>query len=270
MIKEKKHLIPYIIQFIVYFLLFWLIAGLIAGSSKTGLLIITIIYAFTFLFAFSPVVEIRWRIVNGIRPLRLKSEKDRLIQLFNDVYAEVRKANPKINSDIKLYISEDIEVNACAFGRHTIVLNRGSIELTSDEGIKGLIAHEFGHISNLNTHLDLFSNVSNLFMAIFAPNYFRLLKKGDNIIAALILSVVFFVPVTIKLISDVILLSVNRKQEYEADSFAVRIGYGHELADILNQIYHVSFGKAPSVRELLNSTHPPITMRIERVEDVIY
>lgn len=262
----SKNSQPYIIQFLAYFTLFWLIGG----ASATSFLIVFILYCVALVIAFMNLIESIWRTINAVRPLRLKSEKERLMPLFREIYRIATKHNPKINRKIKLYISEDVEINACAFGRYTMVITRGSIEFLSDEAIKGLLAHEFGHFSNSDTTLRLFSTVSNLFLSFLIQRYHQLIKATDNIVAKFILTLVFAVPLAVNAISDLVLLEVGRKQEYMADTFAVDIGYGAELAGVLIGLYQSSFGKPKSLQEQLNSTHPPITRRIELIEDEIY
>jgi len=62
----------------------------------------------------------------------------------------------------------------------------------------------------------------------------------------------------------------SRQNEYLADDFALKLGFGKELAEALNEIYEVSFSKPQSVKEQLKSTHPDITLRIERLETALY
>lgn len=54
-----------------------------------------------------------------------------------------------------------------------------------------------------------------------------------------------------------------------ADRFAINIGCGREIAEVLNEIYSISFSKPQSIKEQINSTHPPLTKRIERIENAI-
>ena len=50
-------------------------------------------------------LENLWRKVTGIRPLRLKSEKERLLPIFKEVYWEAVRANPKLSKGIPIHIS---------------------------------------------------------------------------------------------------------------------------------------------------------------------
>jgi len=212
-----------------------------------------IYYALAIPFALSPLAESLWRSLSGVRPLRLRKEKQRLIPLFHQVYRGAVTADPKLTQKIRLYIKEDMGINAFAFGRRTLVLTRGSITLLSDDCIKGLIAHEFGHFSHYDTVISLFITVTYLPITLikklfdYITNKFR--KEPKN---------------------GIISMSYSRKNEYLADKFALNSGFGYELTEVLLEIYEVSFTKPKSVKEQLRSSHPPITKRIERLENSLY
>jgi len=144
----------YVAWFLFYFIFFSVITVGIAIP----------IYIITVIVAFSSIAEKLWRSVSGVRPLRLKSEKERLAPLFMEVYKKAFEADPNLSQSIKLYIKEDMTINAFAFGSSTLVLTRGSLELLNDDCLKGLIAHEFGHFSHMDTEALLLSTVSNFFM----------------------------------------------------------------------------------------------------------
>ena len=119
----------------------------------------------TTIIAFTKGAEKLWRKVSGVRPLRLRSEKERLLPLFKEVYLGANEADPNLSKGIKLYIKEDMTINAFAFGKSTLVLTRGSLELLDDDCLKGFIAHEFGHFSHGDTKAILLATVSNFFMS---------------------------------------------------------------------------------------------------------
>ena len=58
------------------------------------------------------------------------------------------RTDPQLSRKIRLYIQEDMSVNAFVFGKKTLVLTRGSVALLSDDCLKGLMAHEFGHFAH--------------------------------------------------------------------------------------------------------------------------
>jgi len=213
------------------------------------------------------VSERLWRWVSGIRPLRIRAEKERLIPLFEEVYSAYPKNRKRNHTrNIKLYIQESMSINAFAFGRETLVLTKGSIDLLSDEALKGLIAHELGHFHNYDTMGALFAYVANLPMSLLMK---KLRQKDSTLNDGLIkflFSIIYSFFRLIEFTSDLIIMHHSRKQEYKADMLALKCGYGEELAGVLIQLYQISMEKPKSIGEMIRSTHPPITKRIERLE----
>jgi len=253
-----------------HFLLFWLILG----ASKQSLVIVLVVGLVSLLFACSPLAEGLWRRVSGVRPLMMQNEKDRLLPLFEEVYEEAMKADPNLPKGINLYIEEDMQINASAFGRSTLVLTRGSIALLSDDSLKGLIAHEFGHFSHYDTTVLLFATVGNFFMSLLMKLiraaakglYYIVGTKDSAWIFKILYHFIMLIYKAVLLAGDLILMPVSRKHEFMADAFAGRCGFGNELAGVLSQIYQVSISKPGTLMEQLRSTHPPLPQRIQRLE----
>ena len=263
----------YVIWFLFYFLLFWLILG----ASLTSFLIVAGIYLVSIAIAFSPLAEALWRNMCGVRPLRIRSEKIRLLPLFKEVYQGAVKVNPDLSGGIKLYIQEDMDINAFAFGTTTLVITRGSIELLSDECLKGLLAHELGHFSNYDTVAVLLSSIGNFLMSfplkILSNIKRRLDAETTGILASIILIPVYLLYIVFKAIDSIgnlILLHINRQNEYRADAFAMQSGFCSEITNALIELYQMAIHKPKSIKEQLKSTHPHITLRIERLEKVLY
>ena len=258
---------PYLFWFAFYFIFFSVITGGVA----------IIFYAVCVPLAFTPLAEYIWRSVSGVRPLRLRSEKQRLLPLFKEVYEGAVQTDPNLSRAIKLYIKEDMSINAFAFGRSTLVLTRGSIALLSDECLKGLIAHEFGHFAQLDTIMALLSTFANflfsLILSLLEDNKQRVDEASKGLIIGcfkVLYDAVYYMFKFLQFIGDLILMRVSREHEYLADSFALVSGFGQELADVLTEIYSVSVSKPQSVKEQLKSSHPPITIRIEELESYLY
>jgi len=256
-----KNNLAYLVWFSFYVLFFSLITGGIA----------LVFYLVTVPLAFSPVAENLWRKITGVRPLRLKSEKERLLPLFKEVYQGAVRTNPKLPKSIKLYIKEDMTINAFAFGKSTLVLTRGSTLLLNDECLKGLIAHEFGHFAYKHTEALLLFTVANLPMSFIikkltdVKNHFDNRKRRSLLMGSLC-DFLYYLFKGIDFIGDIILMHSSRKKEFTADKFSIRSGFGEDLTGVLIEIYEVSISKPGSVKEQLRSTHPHITLRIERLE----
>jgi len=231
-----------------------------------------IFYVVTIALAASPAAEGLWRKVEGVRPLRLKSEKERLLPLFNEVYEGAMDANPEISEDIDLYIKEDMTINAFAFGKGTLVLTRGSIELLSDECLQGLMAHEFGHFSHRHTEALLLFTVANLPMSFIikkltdAKNHFSIKR---SFIMGSLCDFIYYLFKGVDSLAGLLLMYASRRNEYVADGFTIACGFGEELTEVLTEIYGVAITKPQSVKEQFRSTHPHITLRIEQMEAML-
>jgi len=264
--RDPKRNIIYCLWFVFYIFIF---------GYFTAFLIIPF-YVISFLIALSPHAERIWRFLSGVRPLRLKSEKERLRSIFFDVYIGAVDARPRMFRGIKIFILETMDINAYAFGRETLILTKGSIDLLSDECIAGLMAHELGHFANGDTRMALLLKIGNLPMSLVmqALSWARnKLKESRGFFVSLLrgfINVFYFPLKGIDFLGELILMHEQRKSEYLADSFAFASGYGKELAEVLSQLYQVSFSKPQSIKEMMRATHPHITKRIERLEDMLY
>jgi len=224
-------------------------------------------YVIFLLIALMPVSENLWRWVNGIRPLRLASEKERLTPLLEEVYESYLKKVTKSHAKrVGLFIQESMSINAFAFGRETLVLTKGSIDLLSDEALKGLIAHELAHFHNHDTKRALFAYVANFPMSFLMKKLRQIDSTLKDGLFRFLFGIIFGFFRLMEFIGDLILMHHSRQQEYKADALALRYGYGEELAGVLIQLYQISMEKPKSVGEMLKATHAPITKRIERLE----
>ena len=248
----------------------WLLFCIVLFSILTLGLIIPFYLVFI-IIAILPSAEELWRVVNGIRPLRIFAEKERLQPLLKEVYVTYRKYRKETHTqDIQLHIQESMEINAFAFGRETLVLTKGAIDLLGDDELKGLIAHELWHFHNYDTLVALFSWVANFPMVFLMKKLHRINDSLEAGITKFLFNVVFIVFRFIEFIGDLILMRQSRYQETLADALAMKMGYGKELTGALIQIYQISMEKPKSITEMLKATHPPITERIDLLETYMY
>jgi len=251
----------YIAWFLFYVLLF--------GVLTMGLILP--FYAVFFLIAFFPFSEQLWRKVSGIRPLRLRQEKDRLYSLLEEVKAEATDLEINISQDIDLFIQESRDINAFAFGRSTLVLTKGSIDMLNDEQIKGLIAHELGHFAFRDTTVSLFFLVANFPMSFLMAQFYKIEKKlddNDNFFK-FFFSLFFGIFKMIDFTANLMTRYQDRQKEYRADYFAFKIGFGNDLANVLIEVYQISMEKPSSIKQIVDATHPHITKRIEKLENLL-
>jgi len=94
--------------------------------------------------------------------------------MFEEVYQNAKEVNPKINDGIKLYIMDAMYINAYAIGQQTVAVTREAIESLAPDQLKGVLAHELGHITHGHTKALLLSVIGNFYFSIIVW-IFRLL-----------------------------------------------------------------------------------------------
>lgn len=270
----------YVLWFILYFTIVWALLGADGQAFKITFLI----YAVSITIALCPVGEFVLRIVEGARKIQTNEEKEYLLPLFEEVYENAKKENPKLSDGVKLYITDDMFANAFAMGRKTIAVTKGAIETFTPEELKGVIAHEFGHITYGHTKALLLSVIGNAILSVFVV-IIRLFIEVLNFLT-IAFSRVSFIIILINLINLLfkyvfemtligfmylgqIILSLNsRSNEFQADNFAYKIGYGEELISALYLLQKISGSRKMSLKEKLTCSHPHIAKRIERLENI--
>ena len=267
----------YLVWALVYVLIFWVILG----CTVQGFLWSLLIYALSISFALSPVGENIMRKLENVKPISTNKEKERLLPLFVEVYEQALTETPSLGKNIELFISNDMTVNAFAFGRNTIVINKGTIESMSDDEIKGIFAHEFGHLANHDTKALLINVVGNgifslvilLFNSIitFYNSVTNVLRPGhDSIwIMNLLKGLVNMVTIIIMGIGNIILSINSRSNEYNADSYASKIGFGDNLISALYFLSNLNLGGKVPFKERIKMSHPYINERIGRLENML-
>lgn len=243
------------------------------------------LYIISVLIALSPIGEWILRVQAGCKEINRQEQKDYLEPLFQEVLVQARRVDPKIPEDIALFINDDPVPNAFATGRRTVCLTAGMME-ASPKMIKATFAHELGHISHKDTNLFLVISVGNLIvtgivligkilMTIFSVfltigGFLRGGSEGLLISAtSWFLNLIFVVMIAglSKLWTMLGILLVNkssRENEFEADAFAARLGYGDDLCDVLGSI---GGGNLKGIFATLASTHPDTNERIARLQN---
>lgn len=265
-----------------------------------------LIYLVAITLSLSPVGEwvLRRKLkCEDIRVVCDPADESRLTLLFNEVYDRARKLDSSLSTNIRLFIQADsAEANAFAVGRRSICVSAGIFSL-SDEQIKAIIAHEFGHLSNKDTDLNLVVNIANMFMnflfliawivlifykVVCAIMSFFMSFTGETTGAlfAKLMEFVYTISSFIiirmvqyfwNIIGSLFIKLASRNAEYEADEFAYNLGYGDALVsffrtlpDSIHRRGVFSFGYVfrNTIEGLatLSETHPATWKRIERIE----
>ncbi len=265
-----------------------LIMAIFSGgfSNWQGALFGFAAYALSLVIALSPIGEWILRLQTGCKDIKDQAILDRLQPLFDEVFAKAKALNPELPDKVKFFMSEDNAPNAFATGRKTVCVTRGLLDY-SDEHIKGVLAHEFGHLAHKDTDIILVVSVGNLIVtAIFVV--VRVLYNISTGIAAFISSLaseswggIFAGLFTLAgKLTDIILvlmmrlwtqigvwlcMASSRKNEFLADAYADNCGYGYQLSEVLE-----SFGTERSKNGLfasLSSSHPENADRVAKLRN---
>lgn len=265
--------------YIIWSTINFFISFLILGASIFSFIFCLLLYIISFRLALSSVGEWLLRVINNVRSLETKREKEYLIPIFEEVYESVKEDYPYLQ-DIEICIVDSLTINAFAMGKHTIAVTRGAIETFTEDELKGIILHEFGHIIHGDTKAILLNLIGNGFFSICIVFTKILLLCIDIIFLStdknpkrrpsfisVFLHFIFTLFLLAFTLTGNILISINsRKNEYSADSFATEIGYGKDLINALYLMQKMSLGEDMRLVERIQANHPHIAKRIGRLE----
>jgi heat shock protein HtpX len=195
----------------------------------------------------------------------------------------------------RIYLIPSDTPNAFATGRNpdraVVAVTRGIVKLLKPEELKGVLAHELGHVKNRDiligsiaaTLAGVVMMLANLarFAAIFGLGGRDDDEGGGNVIALIAMSIL--APLAAMLIQ----MAISRSREYLADSTGARLaGNPGSLASALEKLAYASerlpmqeakpatahiFTVSPlsggGVAKLF-STHPPIEERVRRLRNM--
>lgn len=179
--------------------------------------------------------------------------------------------------------------NAFATGRNpqnaVVAVTRGIVNILDPDELRGVLAHELGHIVNRDILIQTIAAVlagaivfiANMlqFTAIFG-GFSRNDNEGGSPLAALAMA--FLAPVAATLIQ----MAISRSREYLADATGARLSNPNDLADALSKLdaasKRIPLQGSPVTENLfivnpfsgrraasLFATHPPIEDRIARL-----
>lgn len=229
------------------------------------------------IISLTPAGESMWRMRNGIKkqpPASLSAAWRAANGVFEEVRTRAKSLSRGVSDKVTLYYSPTKDINAYALGHRTVIVTAGILHVPS-EYLKGVLAHELGHIAHGDSDLNLGINVSNCILTIFMTftSVFAYLivgliidaRNGYTRTLALFLRVLINVVIVgvFKLWTLLGVLCINcssRKAEYLADGFAKELGYGEQLARFLDVLDR---SKVKSSKlSLMFQTHPDTVDRL--------
>lgn len=278
------HRIGRIIRFsnigtLLFFTLNFLFIFLAAGTSE-NILIVLLLYCITVSVSLSPFGEWTICFLAGAEEIKRHDIQLRIIPLLQFVLDKSQSSSSYPVRSVHLKIVHDPAPNAFAIGRHTICVTDGLLKL-SDDLILGVLAHEVGHLAYGHTVLHLLIGGGN----ILITGFIFLLKLGLGIMTAMLgLFSIGFRDKYMGILTAIIgglsaallwvwvkfcklfLMWSMRQNEFAADEFAAKIGFGLELATCLDN-HFCDIPRNGFFRALYNS-HPYIDDRIATLQQL--
>lgn len=231
---------------------------------------------FFIMISLSPLGEATWRMRNRIKKqpeYNYSSLWQNALAVFEEVKSRA-KSVARISNKVTLYYSPTNDLNAYALGHRTVIVTRKMLEV-HPEYLKGVLAHELGHIAHGDSDLKLGINVANgilsVFMTVVSMLSYILIgiffgdKNGRLNGLGILINFLFNVLILglFRLWTLVGVLCINwtsKKDEYRADGFAKELGYDRQLASFLSTI---DGSKTKTSKfDLMFQTHPDTVDRV--------
>ena len=203
----------------------------------------------------------------------------------------------------KVYLIDDTAPNAFATGRDpehaSIAVTTGLLQKVDREELQGVLAHELGHVRNLDIRFMLLVGVLVGGIALLSDMFMRSLwfgggrrrsnndRDGGGGLQAIMMVVAVILAILAPIAAYLVQMSVSRQREYLADATSVEftrnpagleralaaIASDQEVLEVANRatqhLYIVNPIKKFEARASgLFSTHPPIADRIDRLRQL--
>lgn len=225
--------------------------------------------------------------------LRMAGAKEVTPQEAPRLHAIVDEILPlsKLPVKPKVYLIQNPSPNAFATGRnphHAVVAaTTGIMDLLDDRELKGVMAHELGHVGNRDILIgSVAAVIAGAISWITTSMMWGMMfgRRNDN--GLLAIAAIILMPIA----ASIVQMSISRTREYEADKTGARTTHDPDaLADALAKLHQgvqmrpmqvnpstahmyivnpLAGLKTPGGFSNLFSTHPPMEERIKRLREM--
>jgi len=253
----------------------WLvIAGVLAlvgnlPPAAAGLTALAAITALAFAAAARPCEYLVARLIGARRP------GPQEISLAIPAYVKVRERLGDVWSPELLVLDRPLPL-AWAPGRHIVVVTTGLLSFCRGGELAGVLAHEAAHqleghsvrrlvlrALSLSGEAAKILGWATLCLGLALTGGGRKNPVGDT--AAFLAGVLARGFRLWEMIGKALLCALFRREEYAADAFAVRLGFGEGLAGYLGRLAFMDQLRPGQVWGWLWLAHPPYHRRLERL-----
>jgi heat shock protein HtpX len=260
----------------------WLLARFTGRPSLTyGVFIGAAVYAFVMYFMGTKISLA----VNGAKEIK-EHDNPRLWNIVRELSEAENLPMPRV------FIMNDPAPNAFATGRNpknaAVCATTGILEIMDDTELRGVFAHEIGHVKNYDIRVSMIAAALTIVVAFIADMILTSTIFGNNDEEdSGPLTAVFAIlgAVLAPFIAMLIQLAITRRREYLADatgahttrnpeglaSALAKIGaYGSTTRHQNTSTAHLFFANPLRGKALMGlfSTHPPVEDRIRRLRNM--
>lgn len=262
----------------IFFILNIVLIYSVFGKSGESIYLIAL-YFIIITISLSPIGEWFLCVVVGAEDIKRIDTKIHVIPLIEVVLDAAKEKSSCCVKRVNVKIIRDQTPNAFAIGKHTLVLTEGLLKLP-DDLVMSIIAHEIGHLVYGHTVIQLLIGGGNLFISGFLllikvicwfmtaiMGIFSVVAKSRimGIITVVLAGISYFSTWAWVKFCKLFLMWSMRENEYVADKYAAKIGFGYELAYALDhEICDVPYNGF--LRALYN-THPCNDARIAALQN---
>ncbi|MFW6196526.1 MAG: zinc metalloprotease HtpX [Thermoplasmatota archaeon] len=267
-------------MFAFFIIVGWLIGGFFLGNWIAGTILFLAIAAVMNLVAYfySHKIILKSQKAKIIE----EHENPRLFRIVKDVAREADIEMPKV-----AIIPSDTP-NAFATGRNeenaVVAVTEGILSTLNDEELKGVMAHEVGHIKGKDMLImSIAATLAGAITFLTRMVMFQMMFGRGRRMNPILLLTLIFAPIG----AIIIKLAISRKREFEADKKGAEISRNpNALADALEKLnatnkqnpmksrsttsaslFIVNPFKGKSMAKLFSS-HPPMEERVDRLREM--
>lgn len=239
---------------------------------------LVILYLVIIAISLSPVGEWILCLLANAKPIPRKDMNVKIIPLLEVVLNKAKQEMPPMVSTVRLRFIDDPAPMAYALGRKTICVTEGLLRLP-DNLIMGALSHEVAHLAFRHTTIHLLFGGGNILITGFVfliklslkiltlfsgISIFTNQEKITSILMTCLSAITHFIISAWTKLSMIFLCWSKREDEFQADKFSFDIGFGNELAAVLDKLQAPS--KSSFIQTLFRS-HPSNHERIGRLQN---
>lgn len=248
--------------------------------TQTGVIVLLALYIASVGISLSPVGERVISVFAGAKEIKRRDMQIKLIPLLEVVFNKAKIESPNMIDSIHLKIIPGNEANAYALGRRTICVTEGLLN-APDDMVMGVFAHEIGHLANRHSEIQLLIGGANIIISsfllilkllawtitgIFGVVAIGSRRLGTGCLIGLIGSIATLAVFLWTKFCMLFLMWSARRNEFVADEYAYKIGFGNQLAWVLDNM--ISNTPGNSFLKILYSSHPSNDERIARLQEL--